>query len=448
MPTRSSDKTKARSNLFSISDGQTGPALEPQYTGRYLVLLAEGGETTGLRALANRAGLKHVASAADFEKEPFSPAAVSGADGVLLPRIGVMVVDGDPDQVSAVAAMPEGEQGVEATEPEQICYALQLQGGSGFSVSADYARGFRDGVNRLVETLLHESPAPQQLDVRVWDETQFTWGLQATRTQESRLSGKGARVAVLDTGLDLNHPDFKLRHIEANSFVAGQTVQDGHGHGTHCAGTACGPRVPAQLPRYGIAFDAELYVGKVLSDQGSGGDAGILAGINWALSNGCHIISMSLGARVRPGDPPSAVYEGVARRALQAGTLIVAAAGNDWGAPVSRPANSPSVMAVSALDEQSRLAPFSNIGINPNGGQIDVAAPGVNVLSSWPMPRRYARLNGTSMATPHVSGIAALLFQATGAAGNALWRAIVTTARRLPLPSAHVGAGIVQAPQQ
>ena len=134
------------------------------------------------------------------------------------------------------------------------------------------------------------------------------------------------------------------------------------------------------------------------------------------------------------------------------GTLIVAAAGNDSSRPgltnpVSHPANCPSIMAVAALDPALAIASFSNRGINPDGGQVDIAAPGVNVFSSWPMPARYRRLQGTSMATPHVAGIAALYAEADPAArGAALWQALAGAARRLSLPGTDVGAGLVQAP--
>ena len=104
-------------------------------------------------------------------------------------------------------------------------------------------------------------------------------------------------------------------------------------------------------------------------------------------------------------------------------------------------------MAVAALDSNLGVAFFSNRGINPNGGQIDIAAPGVNVFSSWPMPTRYRRLQGTSMATPHVAGIAALYAEADpNARGAALWQALVGGARRLPIAAVDVGAGLVQAP--
>ncbi len=99
---------------------------------------------------------------------------------------------------------------------------------------------------------------------------------------------------MLDTGFDVGHPDFAGRRVVTQSFVPGEQAQDGHGHGTHCIGTDCGPRQPGQLPRYGIAYEAEIYAGKVLSNAGSGTDAGILAGIQWAIANGCQVISMSL----------------------------------------------------------------------------------------------------------------------------------------------------------
>jgi subtilisin len=105
-------------------------------------------------------------------------------------------------------------------------------------------------------------------------------------------------------------------------------------------------------------------------------------------------------------------------------------------------------MAVAAIDVAGAIAPFSNRGTNPEGGQVDVAAPGVDVYSSWPLPQRYRRLNGTSMACPHVAGVAALLAEANpGVRGAALARLVTGTARRLAnLSSADVGAGLVQAP--
>lgn len=211
--------------------------------------------------------------------------------------------------------------------------------------------------------------------------------------------------------------------------------------------------MPTDPPRYGVAFDAEIYAGKVLSNRGSGADEGILAGIEWALSNGCRIVSMSLGSPTAPGEPYSPVFERVARRALAQGMAIIAAAGNeserDAGvvAPVGHPANCPSISAVAALDSVLEVAAFSNGGSAPRGGQVDFAGPGVAVHSSWPMPTRYRTLSGTSMATPHAAGIAALLAEANpDATATELVGLLSQTARRLPLASTDVGAGLVQAP--
>jgi subtilisin family serine protease len=229
-------------------------------------------------------------------------------------------------------------------------------------------------------------------------------------------------------------------------------VQDGHGHGTHCIGTACGPKQPQVLPRYGVAFNAAIFAGKVLSNQGSGSDAGILAGIEWAVTNRCAVVSMSLGAATVVGQSFSRVFENAARRALAAGTLIVAAAGNESERPalirpVGHPANCPSIISVAALDSQLRIAPFSCGGINPQGGQVDLAGPGVRVRSSWPRPTLYRTISGTSMATPHVAGIAALLAEANpGVPAGVLGWYLLQSARRLDLPGRDVGVGLVQAP--
>jgi subtilisin family serine protease len=278
------------------------------------------------------------------------------------------------------------------------------------------------------------------------------------------ITGQGIRVAILDTGIAVlpagvaapppgapprEHPDLLARINKANlkSFVTGESVEDLNGHGSHCAGTACGPLAPGVAPRYGIAYGAELFVGKVLSNGGSGDDTSVLAGIEWALANGCHVISMSLSSVARLQDPPSRVYERVAQRALAQNALIVAAAGNNGpGMPVNRPANCPSILAVGAVDAALQVASFSARGLAPaGGGAVDLVAPGVNVHSSWRMPQRYNRISGTSMATPHVAGIAALIAQATGLRGKALWNHLVARARPLSTDVAAYGAGLVQA---
>lgn len=282
------------------------------------------------------------------------------------------------------------------------------------------------------------------------DTPELTWGVQAVLAVESGFTGNGIRVAVLDTGFDAGHPDFVGRDVTTESFVPGEDSHDGHGHGTHCIGTSCGPRSLPGARGYGVALGASIYAGKVLGSDGSGSDSGILAGIDWALQHDCHIISMSLGADVREVHPP---YVAAGRRALERGTLIVAAAGNNAqrssGNPgfVGAPANSPYIMSVAALDSTLNVANFSARTLPGRGGQVDISGPGVNVYSSWPMPKRYNTISGTSMATPHVAGVAALLCEATGFRGRELWAELVQQGRRLEQLSVDVAAGLTQAPE-
>jgi subtilisin len=453
--------------VLSQNLGPEGPA--PGTTGRYIVLFREeDGGRAAASALSDTAGLSAVRTT-DFEEQAVEGDQLESSEAVVFDELSVAVVDAAPDQAQALgAATTQEESPILAVEPERVVYALQAERSGSASMpsstptaptagpSAEFLRGYRDAVDHLVGRVLADGGLPggvtEEITAAAFDESEFTWGLQATRAAASRFSGRGVRVAVLDTGLDLQHPDFQGRSISSRSFVLGEEAQDGHGHGTHCIGTACGPRQPGQSPRYGIAFDAEIFAGKVLSNRGSGSDGGILAGITWAIANGCPVISMSLGAAVSSGQGFSPIFEAVAQRALAAGTLIVAAAGNESNrpqviAPVGHPANCPSIMAVAALDAQGRVAFFSCGSVNHPGGGVDIAGPGVSVRSSWPRPVLYRTINGTSMATPHVAGIAALHAQANpGARGRALGQVVFESARRLPLLSTDVGVGLVQAP--
>ncbi|CAM02811.1 subtilase family protein [Saccharopolyspora erythraea NRRL 2338] len=390
---------------------------ESSSTGRYLVLLEDDATVVGARELTRLAGIRTVNTA---DVVGASAAELFGAaDGVVLNELGIALVTAGSDQASALSEAVRSSGPIAAFEAERTVYAI-------------------DDAAPAAEA----PPAPV--------DGALTWGLQAVGVNGSTPTGAGVRVAVLDTGLDLQHPDFAGRDIVTGSFVPGEDVHDGHGHGTHVIGTACGPRTPAQGPGYGIASEASIYAGKVLANGGTGSDGGILSGISWAISNGCSVVSMSLGAATEPGQPFSQAFERVAQRAMARGTLIIAAAGNESSrgsgtiAPVGHPANCPSIMAVGAVDARNAIAEFS-CGTVDQIGQVDLVGPGVDVHSSWPGAGSKS-LSGTSMATPHVAGVATLYAQQHHERAWGLWARLAQKARRLPLPSTDVGAGLVQVP--
>jgi subtilisin len=224
--------------------------------------------------------------------------------------------------------------------------------------------------------------------------------------------GKGVRVAVLDTGIDHNHPDLSRNFRGGISFVPGEpTTLDGNGHGTHCAGTIAAAVNGAGV--IGVAPAASLFAVKVLSSSGGGAWSSLIAGLDWCIQNGMHIASMSLGA----ASAPSAV-QAMCDLAFQRGVLLVAAAGNSNG-PVGAPAHYGSVIAVSAIDATNNKASFSCFG-----PEVELAAPGVQVLSTWP-GGGYQTLSGTSMACPHVAGAAALAWGAHRFADNVTIRRLL-----------------------
>jgi subtilisin len=394
---------------------------ELETTGRSVVVFNDG--VRGDRAAAEQAlralaGLTTIVNTADVRAGSIDQDAALTAEAVSFETLDIAIVARDPAELQAALGR-DGALGdaILAIEPERILHAIEAE--------------------------------PTDPVAQLADDSEFTWGLRATGVDATTATGSGIRVAILDTGFDVEHPDFAGRAITTRSFIPGEDVHDGHGHGTHTTGTACGSADPPSGRRYGVAAEAEIFSGKVLNSSGSGTDTGILAGIDWAITNACRIVSMSLGADIRQ---VSTTYEAVGQRALAAGTLIVAAAGNNASREtgnvgfVGVPANSPSIMAVAAVDSSLAIADFSAGASSVAGGEIDIAGPGVDVYSSWPMPEQTNTISGTSMATPHVAGIAALWAQTRDLSGKALWDAVVQAAKKLDLPVSDAGAGLVQAP--
>jgi subtilisin family serine protease len=307
------------------------------------------------------------------------------------------------------------------------------------------------------------------------------WGLATVKADTSPFTGDGVVVAVLDTGIDKDHKAFAGVEIIEKDF-SGNGNGDKHGHGTHCAGTIFGRDVEGK--RIGIARGVKkALIGKVLNDTGGGNSDMIFRGIQWALEQGAHVISMSLGfdfpgavdRMAQSGMPispaTSAALEGYrsnlrffdalmqmieAKGAFGQTAVVVAAAGNESARPTytiaaSLPAASRGVISVAALGRNGTggydVARFSNT-------MSQVAAPGVDILSAK-AGGGLASMSGTSMACPHVAGVAALWWEelmksgVVSASAGLVGAKLVATARTDGLSNGPLdrGAGVVTAPQ-
>ncbi|MEU1371768.1 S8 family serine peptidase [Streptomyces sp. NPDC005803] len=298
--------------------------------------------------------------------------------------------------------------------------ALPSIHGAALKAGKDTARAFwEDIAHTATARSLDEGIAKLWLDGRVEAALKDSVPqINAPQAWAEGYDGKGIKVAVLDTGIDTDHPDVKDRILETRSFVPGEEVDDKNGHGTHVASTIAGSGAASDGVNKGVAPQAGLLVGKVLGDEGSGADSGIIEAMEWAKAEGADVVSMSLGSSI-PDDGDDPMSQAVDALSADGGPLYVIAAGNAYGAgTIGSPGSADKALTIAAVDKQDNRADFSSMGplTRSYGLKPDLSAPGVdiNAAASQSVPGiegMYQSMSGTSMATPHVAGAAAILKQ-------------------------------------
>ncbi|MEU9673906.1 S8 family serine peptidase [Streptomyces parvus] len=313
--------------------------------------------------------------------------------------------------------------------------------GAALSTDKDGARTFWDAITR--------TPGARSLDsgiAKLWldgrSEALLAESVPQVKAPEAwaaGFDGKGTKVAVLDTGIDADHPDVKDRLVGTRSFIPGEEVDDKNGHGTHVASTIAGSGAASGGANKGVAPAADLLVGKVLSDEGSGADSGIIEAMEWAKAEGADVVSMSLGSPV-PDDGTDPMSQAVNSLSAGGGPLFVIAAGNAYGAgTIGSPGSAEQALTIAAVDKQDGRADFSSMGplVRSHGLKPDLSAPGVgiNAAASQSVPGTegmYRSMSGTSMATPHVAGAAAILKQRhPDWSGQRIKDALMTSSKKL-----------------
>jgi subtilisin family serine protease len=275
------------------------------------------------------------------------------------------------------------------------------------------------------------------------------WGLDMIEADPAHqvATGSGAVVAVIDSGVQADHPDLAGRLLPGYDFVDNDgTPQDGNGHGTHVTGIVAADAGNG-IGIEGVAPGAMVLPVRVLGNDGSGSTAAVAQGIDYAVAHHADVINLSLGSDVPlvGGNPPE--FDQAIGRALDAGIVVVAAAGNSGLPACDQPSGQGRLLCVGAVDRNGNRAYYSNFGQG-----LGITAPGGagvpfdhDILSTYP-PGTYAELAGTSQATPHVAAVAALL-AGLGVHGQAAVQRILATARDVgaPGPDSTYGAGIVDA---
>ncbi|TRV79754.1 S8 family serine peptidase [Streptomyces sp. 130] len=333
-------------------------------------------------------------------------------------------------------SLPAAPRGSKAVRKLESIHGAALKAGK------DTARAFWDDIARTATARsLDNGIAKLWLDGRAEAALKDSVPqINAPQAWAEGYDGKGIKVAVLDTGIDEDHPDVKDRILETKSFVPGEEVDDKNGHGTHVASTIAGSGAASGGANKGVAPEAGLLVGKVLSDGGSGADSGIIEAMEWAKAQGADIVSMSLGSPVAD-DGTDPMSQAVNSLSADGGPLFVIAAGNAYGAgTIGSPGSADKALTVAAVDKRDGRADFSSMGplVRSYGLKPDLSAPGVdiNAAASQSVPGiegMYQSMSGTSMATPHVAGAAAIVKQRhPDWSGQRIKDALMTSSKVLP----------------
>jgi len=308
----------------------------------------------------------------------------------------------------------------------------------------------RDEVLRIDEDLVidaHEKkaagkPKPPQLP------QELTWGIDRIGADWAWEITKGSaiRVAILDTGIDLDHPDLQDNiKGNVNMIKPKKSGDDDNGHGTHIAGIVAA--VDNEIGVIGTGPEISLYAVKVLDKKGRGWLSDLIDAVEWCINNNIQVINMSFGSA---NDNPS--FHEAINKAHLAGITLIASAGNNGeiGGSIDYPAKYPETIAVSAVDQYGDFASFSS-----HGPEIDLTAPGVDIKSCY-IDGSYEIMNGTSMSAPHVTGIVALILTTPSLQGydydrDGSWdpeeirTKLKESAEPLSLPPFQQGAGLARA---
>lgn len=346
----------------------------------------------------------------------------SGYDDAGAEGIPVIVDYGDsvPSARSRSAALPGVE--VERT--------LTSIGAVGADIDKDDAAAFREALIAHAGASTSRTRIAAPAIEKIWLDARVEVMLEDSVPQigademwEAGYTGEGMVVAVLDSGIDPTHPDLVGKIIAEHNFSTATDAVDRHGHGTHVASTIAGTGAASDGLYIGVAPDAELLNGKVLNDYGSGATSEIIAGMEWAVASGADVVSMSVGSNGVWTDGSDPAAQAVNELSEESGVLFVIAAGNNGSAAgtISTPGSADAALTVGAVNDNDVVANFSGRGPRAGDYQLkpDVTAPGVGIVAARAAGTKrgsivddhYTAVSGTSMATPHVAGAAALLLQ-------------------------------------